>query len=358
MPFDLERFWEINRECLDLDREIPRVPVSLRFEGDWICHLLKLDPARYYTDFNYQQESRLRCSEITRKELGYTLHPAVDFGVIMDASVYGGKVHYHKNAAPILEPVITEPGQIKGFVKRMAKQDPLAAGLVPEYLEWREKIKVRYGIELAAGKGIKGCAAVLGQLCGVTNLLTWIYTHPEEIRALVECWFETSVKYLRGLREATGVKNGGLSLASDVTGMLSPQLYRGFFFEAEKNLFNLFAPGENDHRYYHADYRMSHHFDSLRELGVNQVNIDPHLTAAQILENLPGVIVHGQIHPANVLLQGSPAEIEACVRRDIAQAGPGKHLILTTVGGMNPGTPFQNLRALCYAVEKHGFIYG
>lgn len=357
MSFDWERFWEINRECLDLRREIPRVPVSLRFDGDWICHLLQLDPARYYTDFTYQQESRLRCSEITRKELGYTLEPAVDFGVVLDASIYGGEVNYHKSSAPILAPVITEPGQIKGFVAKMAKQDPLTAGLVPKYLEWREKIKASYGMELAAGEGMKGCAAVLGQLCGITNLLTWLHTNPEEIRALVECWFETSVRYLRGLREATGVK-GGLSLASDLTGMLSPRLYREFFFAAEKDLFSLFAPGEDDRRYYHADYHMSHHFDSLRELGVNQVNIDPYITAAEILEHLPGVIVHGQIPPATVLLHGSPADVEACVRRDISQAGPGKRLILTTIGGINPGTSFENLRVLCYAVEKYGYIYG
>lgn len=358
MSVDLERFWEINRECLALRGEIPRVPVRLRFEGDWICHLLKLDPVRYYTDFNYQQDSRLRCSEVTRKELGYTLEPAVDFGVVMDASVYGGKISFDKSAGPTLEPVLTEPGQIKGFVAKMAKKDPLDAGLVPKYLEWREKIKARYGIELAAGEGMKGCAAVLGQLCGVTNLLTWLYTNPDEIRALVECWFETSVRYLRGLREVTGVKDGGLSLASDLTGLLSPQLYREFFFEAEKKLFALFAPGENDRRYYHADYHMSQHFDSLRELGVNEVNIDPYITAAEILEHLPGVVVHGQIPPVTVLLRGSPADVEACVRRDIAQAGPGKRLILTTVGGINPGTSFANLRALCYAVEKYGYIYG
>ena len=358
MSYGLERFWEINQECLDLRGKIPRVPVRLHFDGDWICDLLKLDPVRYYTDFTYQQESRLRCNVITRKVLGYTLYPAVDFGVIMDASVYGGEVNYHKKAAPTLEPVITEPGQIKDFVARMAKKEPLAGGLVPKYLEWREKIKSKYGIALPAGEGMKGCAAVLGQLCGVTNLLTWLHTNPEEIRALVECWFDTSVRYLRGLREATGVKSGGLSLASDLTGLLSPQLYRGFFFEAEKTLFTLFAPGEKDRRYYHADYHMSHHFDSLRELGVNQVNIDPYIMAAQILESLPAVVVHGQVPPATVLLHGSPAEVEACVRRDISQAGPGKRLILTTVGGVNPGTSFANLRARWFAVEKYGYIYG
>lgn len=357
---DLKRFWEVNQNCLDLRREIPRVPVNLRFDGDWICELLKLDNARYYTDFTYQQENRLKCSTITEKELGYPLYPAVDFGVVLDASVYGGEVNYHKNAAPVLGPVVTEPGQIKDLVARMEKKDPLAGGLVPKYLEWRERIKAKYGIDLYAGQGMKGCAAVLGQLCGVGNFLTWLRTNPEEIKALVECWFETSVRYIRGLRAATGtaVVSGGFALASDLTGLLSPGLYREFIFEAEKRLFTVFATGENDRRYYHSDYHMSHHLDSLRELGVNHVNIDPYITAVQILKKMPGVIVHGQIPPTTVLLYGSPEEVEACVQRDISQAGPGRQLILTTVGGINPGTSFRNLRALCYAVEKYGYIYG
>lgn len=142
-----------------------------------------------------------------------------------------------------------------------------------------------------------------------------------------------------------------------MTGMLSPQMYREFIMAAEKELFDLFAPNLGDKRFYHADYHMLHHLDTLREMGVNAVNIDPYIEPRQILAKLPDAVIYGQVPPTKVLLYGRPEEVIACARRDIEQAGPGKHLILSTAGSINPGTSFENLRALCYAAEKYGYLY-
>jgi uroporphyrinogen decarboxylase len=161
------------------------------------------------------------------------------------------------------------------------------------------------------------------------------------------------------MRQNTAFKSdrGGFSFASDVSGMLSPQLYREFVMDAEKELYDFFAPDEGGRRYYHADYHMLHHLDAFREMGVNAVNIDPYITAAQILAELPQAVVYGQIPPLRVLLYGTPEEVVACAKRDIEEAGPERHLVLTTAGSINPGTSFENIKAACYAAEKYGYIY-
>lgn len=356
---DMKEFWRVNDQCKNLQGKIPRVPVSIHLDGDWICEYLKLDNARYYSDYAYQQEHRLKCSKITEKELGYEILPAVDFGVVMDASVYGGEVNYESNATPTLKPVINDPAEIDALVERISKADLLEQGLIPRYLAWREKIKTQYGIELTYGGGIKGCATMLGQICGITNFMTWIVTDPGQIHKLVACWLETSKRYIQAMRRVTNFpeEQAGFSFASDLTGMLSPQLYREFIMDAEKELYDLYAPHPGDRRFYHADYHMLHHLDALREMGVNEVNIDPYIDSGQILAKLPNAVVYGQIPPTKVLLYGTPEEVVACAKRDIEQAGPGKHLVLCTAGSINPGTSFTNLRAMCYAVEKYGYIY-
>ncbi len=356
---DMKNFWEVNRKCTDLSGKIPRVPVSIHLDGDWICDFLKLDNARYYSDFEYQQEQRLRCSEITKKELDYTIYPAVDFGVVMDASVYGGQVNYESKATPTLRPVVNEPEEIDYLIEKMNKVDILEQGLVPKYLEWRERIRMRYGIELSYGNSLKGCATMLGQVCGITNFLTWIMTDPEQIQKLADCWLEITKKYISALRKATGFDEScpGFSFYSDVAGMLSPQLYIDFMMEREKSIYDLYASDSQDTRFYHADSHMLHHLDTLREMGVNQVNVDPYIDPSQILQKMPDVIVFGQIPPTKVLLYGTPDEVVECARRDILQAGAGKHLILCTAGSINPGTAFENLRAMFYAAEKFGYIY-
>jgi len=375
MAYDMDflEFWKVNDECMRLKSTIPRVPASIYFYGDWICGQLKLDNVKYYSDFNYQQENRLKCSEITYREIGYSIYPDVDFGVVMDASIYGGKINYESDATPTLNPVIRDVNEIDTLIEKMNTVDIIKQGLVPKYLEWRSKIKSRYGINLVYGGSMKGCGTMLGQLCGITNFLTWIVTNPNEIRKLISCWLEISKKYIFLLRKETGYLESetgflrketgypesetGFSFYSDITGLISPTMYRDFIMQAEKELYDLFAPNSGDKRFYHADSHMLHQLELLREIGVNSVNIDPYIEPADILEKMKEVVVFGQIPPMEVLLNGRPENVIECVKRDIGQAGPSRHLVVSTVGSINPGTPFDNLKAMFYAIEKFGYIY-
>jgi len=356
VKINMKEFWEINRKCFPLDENSPRVPVSINLDGDWICEQMQLDNVLYYSDFEYQQEYRLKCSEITQKELAYSIYPDVDFGVIMDASIYGGQVNYESNATPTLKSVLQDPEEIDSFIDRMAMLNPLEQGLIPKYLEWREKISSKYGIKLTYGEGMKGCATMLGQICGVTNFLTWIASDPEQIHKLVECWIDTSIRYVKSMRKETNFFDNrkGFSFASDVAGMLSPQMYRNFIMDAEKKLYDIFAPNPDDARFYHADSHMLHQLENLKEIGVNQVNIDPYIEPRQILEKMPDVIIFGQIPPLKVLLYGTPEEVIDYAKRDIDQAGRLRQLVLTTAGSINPGTTFENLKAICYAAIEFG----
>lgn len=356
---DWAAFWSMNQRCMSLKEGIQRVPVLIDIPGDWVCLKMQLDNAKYYSDFEYQYDARCRCNELLSRELGIQLTPQVDFGVVQDASIYGGKVHYDSHATPTLTPVLEDPSEIPALIDRMDKTDPLDAGLVPQYLQWREAFRKRTGISLPYGKSQKGAATMLGQLCSITNFLTWILTDPEEIRLLIECWQRTSIRYLTALRKETGTDacQDAFSIQSDVTGLMSGALYRESLMQAELALYNAFATDVGAIRYYHADSHMLQHLDALREIGVNQVNIDPYIEPAAIMEKIPGVIIHGQIPPTSVLLYGTAEEIQRCVKRDIEQAGPTRQLILTTAGSINPGTPMENLYAMCEAVERWGYIY-
>ena len=97
---------------------------------------------------------------------------------------------------------------------------------------------------------------------------------------------------------------------------------------------------------------MLHHLETLKDMGVNQVNIDPYIEPKQILEKMPDVIIFGQIPPLKVLFMGTPEEVITCAKRDIGQAG--KQLVLTTAGSINPGTSFENIKAMCYAAQEYG----
>lgn len=357
---DFNEFWETNKKCLSLEEDIERVPVDIYLNGDWICDFMNADTVRYYSEYEYQQKIKLECGEITKEAFGYQIQPGIDFGVIMDASIYGGKVICRQKATPVLEPVVNSPDEIDGLINKMQNADLLNSGLVPVYLEWRDKIEKDYGIKLTYGDSLKGCATMLGQICGITNFLTWIVTEPEQIAKLISCWYNTSIKYIDIMRKATGfepVKTNKFSFASDVAGMLSPQLYESFIKEYERKIYDRYAGGNNDIRHYHADYHMTHLLTHLKDIGVNEVNIDPYVEPKDILKAIPEAVIIGQIPPTSILLYGTPEQVRECVKRDIDQAGHSKNLIVSTAGSINPRTSFRNLMAICEAVDEFGYIY-
>jgi len=354
---DYRKFWERNREFTGMNGG-RRVPVDLYLGNEWICEHLNLDCVRFYTDYRYQQDARRACTKITERELGYSFGPMIDFGVIMDASIYGGQPRFSETAPPVLTHAVEEPEEIDALIESVSASDPLKRGLIPQYFEWHSRIHDDHGVALGYGAAIKGCATMMGQILGITNFLTWIITDPEPIRRLIDCWYDTSVRYLDAMRQATGVtlSVGWFGLYSDLTGMLSAGLYEEFIKDKEKALYERYAAAPNAVRFYHADYHMLHQLAALKDIGVNRVNIDPYIDCRAILNVMPDVTIIGQIPPTDILLYGTPGQVRQVVKRDIEQAAPTGNLILSTAGGINAGTNFENLRAVCEAAEEFGYV--
>jgi len=63
----------------------------------------------------------------------------------------------------------------------------------------------------------------------------------------------------------------------------------------------------------------------------------------------PGVALLGNVAPLDLLVRGTPDQVEAAARACIAQAGDGRGFILSAGGGVSPGTPAENIDALIRA---------
>jgi uroporphyrinogen decarboxylase len=64
--------------------------------------------------------------------------------------------------------------------------------------------------------------------------------------------------------------------------------------------------------------------------------------------------LRGNIHPHEVLLRGTPADVDRQVRECIQAAAPGGGFILATGDGAILGTPFENIEAMVEAGRKYG----
>lgn len=343
------------------------LPVHARLNDDWMCERYRIPMDRYYRDYDLQQEVRDQARRDVWNELGMHLTPpiGVEQGVITNASLFGGRVRYAENATPTLEPVVGEPSDVAALERRidaLSDEALLDAGeLQRKRWEWLKRAERERGVRATgpASAGTKGIATVCGQLCGVTNFLTWLMTDPQEMSALTALVGRTFRRYIRASRELDGSQStDGLSFASDVSGLMSPELYLRFCAPHEKELYETFAPTGN--RHYHADSNMGRHVPALRSIGVSEVNIGPMVSVATILKAAPEMRIMGQVPPTQVLWLGTTDLVVDSVRRDIrdlAEAGASaRQLLVATAGSINPGTPLENIRAMFWAAMEFGRI--
>jgi len=66
------------------------------------------------------------------------------------------------------------------------------------------------------------------------------------------------------------------------------------------------------------------------------------------------ICLMGNIPPVDVLLRGTPLDVEKRCKIAILEGGPGGGFLLSSAGGLVKETPLRNLDAMIKASEKYG----
>jgi len=332
----------------------PRVPVLVELGEDWIIQRMGASYRRFIQDFEYQQTVRQACAERLQAEIGYHLKPMVHSSSLLHGSVYGNPIEYPEDSTPWLGKIIHGPEDIRPLIARMERVDLAQAGLVPWFVTCYRKLGRPYRWRiLHDATAVHGPGTILGFLCGINDLMLYLYDVPDLMRALLELIGNVTVAYSHTVRRLTGAPLTGVSIFDDVAGLLSPSQFDDFLLPVYEKIYGELAPASGDDRFYHNDARVAHLLDPLRALGVNGINPDPDVDPALLRTKLPAAIIYGCVPPL-VLKDGSPEQVTQAARRTIERAGEGGGLVLTTAGSINAGTPYANLRALCEAAQRFG----
>jgi len=352
----VKEFWAENDRCFaPFSTDKPRVPVSLHLGEDWIKWRMGIkNHRRFHLDFDYQQEVRLACGEISERELGIPIGPGINLGSVLYSSLFGGKVIWPEDTGPWIEPVIEDPVQdVPVLIRHMERKDILDCGVTPQWLEWRDRIAEEYDVEIKGGGGFHGLATLGSLLCGTVNFIYWLYDYPRQMHALMDLIVDVAIEYMRRMRKRTGAPMRGLSIANDNVAFLNPELYSEFCLERERHLYDIFSEPGVDRRYFHSDSDNTHMLELLNELELDGVNLGPEVNPVIIRQKMPNTVIYGQLPPF-LVRDGTSEEIMAAARRDIERVGDDGGLVLSTAGSINDGTPEENIRAIMRAAELYG----
>ncbi|MBI4028020.1 MAG: hypothetical protein HY360_23755 [Verrucomicrobia bacterium] len=353
-PINLKEFWAVNARCFGrFDKNKPRTPVSFSVGEDFIKWRMRVeDHARFYLDFDCQQQTRLACGKLAREHIGLDMGPGINLGTTME-SIFGGEVYFPPNAPPWIKPVAETLDEAKALLPRLSRINVLDAGIMPRWFEYRARIQKEFGIPVHGGGGGHGAAELAVLTCGATNLCYWIKDDPAFMKEFMMELGRTVVRWNREMMKATGNKNAGrFGIANDSATLLSPDDYLKFSFPVEKMYYEEFAPSPGDTRHYHADSFMTPHLPALRALDVTDVNLGPKDDVLAIRKQLPGAVIHGHVSPM-LTINGTPEDVYDACCSDIRRVGGDGGLVLTTAGGICAGS-WEHLRAFMAAAVDCG----
>jgi uroporphyrinogen decarboxylase len=95
--------------------------------------------------------------------------------------------------------------------------------------------------------------------------------------------------------------------------------------------------------------------EPMARTGVTVLELD-HLVDLKEAKQRVGnqVILMGNLNPTDLLLNGTPAEVEAAAKQCIEMVGEDGRFILSSGCEVPPMAPLENIRAMVIAAEKYG----
>jgi len=139
--------------------------------------------------------------------------------------------------------------------------------------------------------------------------------------------------------------------------MLSPECFRKFIKPSYKRLMKA-TVDSNCIVHVHADGNIHQLVEDVLDCGVQVLNLQDLVNGIDwIKENLKGrVCIDLDIDRQSITVDGSPEQIDALVREEVAKLG-SKEGGLMMVYGLYPGVPLENAQAVMDAMEKYATYY-
>lgn len=309
---------------------IPRVPILMQFAADYIGS----NYGAFASDYRVLVEANLRC--------------AGDFGMDQVSAIsdpyretqgFGAEIEYQLDAVPrCLQPPLEDMRDLAS----LPDPDPEVADRMRDRLEAVREFKRNAGDRYSILGWVEGPAAEAADLRGVTNFLMDTVDDEGFVGELMDRCLDVAIRFARAQIEA-GADTVGIGDA--IASQCSPDLYERLVLPRERRLVDAIRQAGGWAKL-HICGNITHLLPGIGELEPDILDVDHMVDMAAVRRAVgDGVVITGNLDPVGAVYEGSPADIEAAVRRVFETVGLP---YMVNAGCEIPsGTPNENLKALC-----------
>ena len=313
---------------------LPRVPILMQFAAEYIGS----NYAAFAADYKVLVESNLRC----RDDFGFD-QVSVISDPYRESAGFGAEIVYQDNHAPFCKQTVLS--DITDLSPMVEDPDPYQSERMLDRLLAVRALKERVGGECSILGWVEGAAAEAADLRGVQDFFMELMMNEEASLVLLERVVKTSIRFaLAQLDEGADTIGIGDAIASQ----MSADMYKKLVWPFEKRIVDAIQ-AKRGYAKLHICGNITHLLPHIAEIGVDILDLDHMIDplAARAAVG-PDVVIAGRVDPVQSILNGTPESIKAEVLDSYAKLG-NPHMVMAGCE-IPPGTPDQNLKALCEPV--------
>jgi uroporphyrinogen decarboxylase len=263
----------------------------------------------------------------------------------------GSKVRVPLDETAYLEaPAISRPEE----VDRLEPHDPYRDGVLPFMLDAAKRTLDELGEETPVTCAVEGPFTLAALLVGPENLSRWMMRRPEAAHRALEKTYEASRRLAEAVLDIGAVPS--LTDAMSSSTVISARHFREFSLPYLKRLID-FITGRGPGVTLHICGKTSAIWEDMVSAGPSCISIDNMADLAEAkLKVGSRVCLMGNVPPAEVFLQGTPADVRQSSRASAAKAWDNPAgFVLASGCSLPTETPFANIDAMMDAAREIGW---
>ena len=328
------------------DGKQAKVPFIIWSPAPFICSAVGETQDDFYLNVEHKMQIQMKAVDMFPE--AWTI-PGVwpDFGAVLEPSMFGCKVQYMKNDAPQVKPVIEDICDVPKL--QFNWKDSLLPEMIRQYEYMWKNLPQHYiddygfldGVGYALGPVETACLIV-----SMSNYLLGTIEEPELVHQLMDMVTDGLIFSLHEQEKVNG-KLKKIYLPEHCSNQMGRDCFEEFCVPYMKRITDEFS--SCNFILYHNEGRQIHVADLLSEFRTSIDHFGDSIE--ELTPNLDSkIVLMGNLHPLKDMLSKTPDELYELTMK-LLESAPTQRLWLSTAGGMAPGTPVENVRAVLKALD-------
>ena len=339
--------WETIKKAVRR-KKTDKIPLALIIDSPWSPGYLGINHMEYYLDPEVWFQSNQKIHE-EFPDIIFVPSWWMEYGMAAEPSALGAKIKFWENNTPSEVENLHSLEDLDFISNYDVEKDGFMALTLHRIRMQKQRI-FDYGHTLPIVTA-RGPLCTAGFVRGTPNLMMDLIMTPDQTHKLLDLTTNLVIDWLKAQATAIGDSVEGIFILDDIVGFVGEEDYLQFAHPYLKRICDAFP--KDWVKIYHNDADVNNCLKHLPDCGFNVLNWGKQTDIAEV-KSIVGdrMCLMGNVNPLEIGVQGTSDDMYKATM-EVLEKSQGEGIILSLGGGVSPGMPGINIRAMQQALNDY-----